>query len=743
MLTIIKSILSKSATAVKSVLLCYSQIFFSNNLWFSSILLCVSFFDIWGGLAGLLAVIFTNLFALIIGFNRNHIKSGYYGFNSLLVGLGIGVYYVPSVEFYFVLLIASLLTLFITMALDGIIGKYGLPFLSLPFLFSLWLITLATRQFGSLEISQRGLYMYNELYAIGGQQLVDGYKQLNNLPMPETLVIYFRSLGAIFFQNSIIAGVLIALGLAIYSRIALSLSLLSFYTAFYFYAFIGADIGQLSHSFVGFNFILTAIAIGGFFIVASRYSYLWVVVLTPLIAVLIASFTTILNVYQLPIYSLPFNIVVILFLYILQFRVKNYKRLQLVVEQNFSPELNLYNQQNYAARFSKSLLFPLELPVRDEWIITQGFDGEITHRGDWRHAWDFEIANEQDKLFHGNGLDKRNYFCYNKPVYAPGDGWVDSIVDSIDDNPIGNVDLEHNWGNTIVIKHADGLYSNISHLLRDNFKVSVGDFVVRGQQIATCGNSGRSPQPHVHFQLQALPFMGSKTIEHPIVHYIEHKEDSFEIHFYDLPKKDQRVSNITPTHTLAKALKFVPGQKISFEVVDESLNTTKTVTWDVLVDYYNQSYLHCPETKATAYYYSDGKVFMFTKYYGSKKSELFNFYLALYRISLGYYPQLLVEDSLPLTLINSKPLMLVQDFAAPFFLFLSSKFSAKYIKKSEDFSKSIVKIQSKVTFGIHRLEFKRILFDLEFTNHGLEQMVVSQRLKKITYTKIDIHRKIN
>ncbi len=734
--------LSTIISALKSVLLSYSQIFFSNNLWFSSILLCVSFFDIWGGLSGLLAIIFTNIFALIIGFNKNHIKSGYFGFNSLLVGLGIGVYYVPSIEFYFVLVIASLLTLFITMMLDGVIGKYGLPFLSLPFLIALWIITLATRQFESLEISQRGLFLYNELYSIGGQQLVDGYKELNNLPIPETLIIYFRSLGAIFFQNSIIAGMLIALGLAIYSRIALTLSLLSFYTAFYFYAFIGADIGQLSHSFVGFNFILTAIAIGGFFIVASRYSYLWVMVLTPLIAVMVAAFTTIFNIYQLPIYSLPFNVMVILFLYILKFRASNFKRLQLVAEQNFSPELNLYNQQNYAARFSKSLLFPLELPVRDEWIITQGFNGDITHRGDWQHAWDFEIANEQDKLYHGNGLDKRNYFCYNKPVFAPGDGWVDSIVDCIDDNPIGNVDLEHNWGNTIVIKHADGLYSNISHLLRDSFKVSVGDFVKRGDQIATCGNSGRSPQPHVHFQLQSLPFMGSKTLEHPMVHYIEHKKESFEIHFYDLPKKDQRVSNINPTQTMVHALKFVPGQKVSFDVTDQSLNTTKTVTWDVLVDYYNQSYLYCPETNSTAYYYSDGKVFMFTKYYGSKKSDLFNFYLALYRISLGYYPQLIVEDSLPLTLINSKPMMIIQDFVAPFFLFLSSKYSAKYIKKSEDFSKSIVKIQTKVTFGIARLVFKRILFDLEFTNHGLEQIVVTQKNKKITYTQIDIHRKI-
>lgn len=742
MLTKIRSIVSTIGTILKSVLLSYSQIFFSNNLWFAGILVMVSFFDLWGGLSGLLAVILANVMALMIGFNRANIKQGYYGFNALLVGLGIGVYYTPSVEFYFILVVAVLLTLFITVMLDGVIGKYGLPFLSLPFLFSLWIITLATRQYENLQISERGIFVYNELYAIGGQRLVNIYRSLNELPIHESFITYFRSLGAIFFQHSVIAGACIALGILLYSRIAFTLSLLSFFTAYYFYSFIGADISQLSHSYVGFNFILTAIGIGGFFIVASRYSYLWVMALTPLIAILVASFTTVLQVYQLAIYSLPFNLVVILFLYILKFRVNANKKLQLVVEQNYSPELNLYNQQNYSARFSKSLFFPFQLPIRDEWTITQGYDGEITHRGDWRHAWDFEIANEENRLFHGSGFDKNSFYCYNKPVYAPGDGVVENIVDCIEDNPIGNVDLEHNWGNTIIIKHAEGLYSNISHLKRDSFKVAIGDYVKRGDVIATCGNSGRSPQPHVHFQLQQLPFVGSKTIQYPIAHYIEQDEGKYKIHFYDVPKKDQKVSNISPTHAILNALKFIPGQKLTFEVTEQTSKQTKTVSWEVLVDYYNHTYLYCAETKSTAYYFSDGKVFMFTKFYGDKKSELFYFYLALYRISLGYYPQLTVEDSLPLTLINRMPILWIQDFIAPLHLFLKSRYTAKYVKKTEDFSKSLVRIQSKVSFGIHGFELRKIMFDIEFTNYGLEKIDFSVGPKKYHYSQVVTHRTI-
>ncbi len=458
---------------------------------------------------------------------------------------------------------------------------------------------------------------------------------------------------------------------------------------------------------------------------------------------LIAAFSEIFNVYQLQIYSLPFNLIVILFLYILRYRVQSSKRLQLVIEQNYSPELNLYNQQNYSARFSKSVYYPLELPVRDEWVVTQGYDGKITHRDEWRHAWDFEIENEQKQFCHGNIFNKNSYFCYQKPVYAPGDGWVENIIDNIDDNPIGNVDLEHNWGNTIIIRHAEGLYCNLSHLKKESFKVSIGDYVKRGDVVALCGNSGRSPQPHVHFQLQSLPYIGSTTIQYPISHYIEHNQKKFKIHFFDIPTKGQRVSNINPTQSIRDALKFVPGQTISFEVTDISANTSKTITWEVLVDYYNNSYLYCSQTKSAAYYHTDGKVFMFTKFYGNKKSELFYFYLSLYRISLGFYQELKIEDALPLALVNLKPLMVIQDFLAPIVLFMHSKYEATYLKKTEDFSKSLINIQSKITFGVHRIELRKILFDLEFTNFGLEKIEFSIKQKKFRYKQINIHRTIN
>jgi len=205
---------------VSSTLNSYTQVFFSNNRIFAFILLIVTFFDLNAGISGLIAVLISNISAYLIGFNRFNIKSGYYGFNSLLVGLGLGIYYQMNLEFILILLFISIFTLFITVMLEGVIGKYRLPYLSISFLFGIWMITLASREFTALAISERGVFMSNELYSLGGGFFVAIYDWFGKLNLHESVVIYFRSLGAIFFQYHLFAGIVIAIGLLIYSRIA-------------------------------------------------------------------------------------------------------------------------------------------------------------------------------------------------------------------------------------------------------------------------------------------------------------------------------------------------------------------------------------------------------------------------------------------------------------------------------------------------------------------------------------------
>jgi murein DD-endopeptidase MepM/ murein hydrolase activator NlpD len=55
-------------------------------------------------------------------------------------------------------------------------------------------------------------------------------------------------------------------------------------------------------------------------------------------------------------------------------------------------------------------------------------------------------------------------------------------------------------GNHIVIEVSSGAYVALCHLRQDSVRVEVGDVVGVADEIARCGNSGNSTEPHVHVQ---------------------------------------------------------------------------------------------------------------------------------------------------------------------------------------------------------------------------------------------------
>jgi len=148
---------------LEGVLYSYSQVFFSKNIILAFTILAITFFDWLAGVSGLIAVLTANLAATLIGFKRNYISQGFYGFNSLLVGLGVGMFYQAGIPFFAVLVFASLLTFLLTIWLEGILGKYGLPYLSWPFLLAIWMVSLATREFTALDISDRGVFFIGSM----------------------------------------------------------------------------------------------------------------------------------------------------------------------------------------------------------------------------------------------------------------------------------------------------------------------------------------------------------------------------------------------------------------------------------------------------------------------------------------------------------------------------------------------------------------------------------------------------
>jgi len=76
-------------------------------------------------------------------------------------------------------------------------------------------------------------------------------------------------------------------------------------------------------------------------------------------------------------------------------------------------------------------------------------------------------------------------------ILAPADGVIETVRPS-----------KKGFGNFMTLRHSFGFMSSYAHLQR--FKVRSGEFVSKGDVIATCGNSGNSTGPHLHYEVRFL-----------------------------------------------------------------------------------------------------------------------------------------------------------------------------------------------------------------------------------------------
>ena len=154
------------------------------------------------------------------------------------------------------------------------------------------------------------------------------------------------------------------------------------------------------------------------------------------------------------------------------------------------------------------------LPFTGMWyVVNGGVNRETSHSWDivgQRYAYDFVMTDETLRRWRTDGKQLADYLCYDQPILAPAAGEIVAIVDGVRDAPgVGtgwlDVFTRHFPGNGVVIRHAEGEYSLLAHLVPGSIPVHVGQRVEPGQLIGRCGNSGHSSEPHLHFQVQDHP----------------------------------------------------------------------------------------------------------------------------------------------------------------------------------------------------------------------------------------------
>nr|WP_294790051.1 urea transporter [uncultured Mucilaginibacter sp.] len=648
----------------RSILNSYAILFFSQNRVLAVLLLLVSFFNPAAGLAGLLATCAAIALVSLLGYNRESTQTGLYSFNALLLGIGFGTFYNYNNAFWLWLLAACLLVVTLTVVLTALLGKYGLPVLSIPFILTFWVVLIAANDYLGMGLQQKESYMLTELNTGANAYVVDFLSRLDKIGFGKYPDLFFRSVSSIFFQNSVIAGIIMSLGLFIHSRIGFSLLCIGFATACFFNYITGIYPEGISHYHLGANFMMVSVAIGGFFLIPSWRSYLWAIITIPVAFLLVNALTKILVIYNLPVFSLPFCLLTIALLYFFMLRVSPGK-LQLTPIQHYSPESNLYQYVNGQERLQDLKYLRLNLPFIGTWTVSQGYDGGITHQDEWGKALDFVITDADNKTYSDTGTRAEHFYCFNKPVLACAGGIVEEVVNHIDDNPIGTVNTGQNWGNTVVIKHVAGFFTKVSHLKKHSVKVKIGDYVNQGDLLGLCGNSGRSPEPHLHFQAQITPYIGSKTLAYPFAYYISDNAGTQKLNSFQIPAEGTKVQPVDINTQLKQAFTWQPGYSAILTGSDG-----KTERVEVFTDAYNHTYLVSKETGASIYFINNGTTLYFTGFYGSKRSLLYYFYLAAYKVVFTADNNIIAHDVYPLQVKSFGAGLWIHDLIAPFYQFI-------------------------------------------------------------------------
>ena len=142
---------------LNALFLSYAEILFIQNRYIGIFLLLVTFLYPNIAIAGVISVSIAILFALFINMHESYIKSGFYIYNPLLVGMSIGYLFAISTLTILLIAIASILTFLFTVVLEKIFAKESLPILSIPFTIVSTIIYLASYNYSNLF----AIYLYN------------------------------------------------------------------------------------------------------------------------------------------------------------------------------------------------------------------------------------------------------------------------------------------------------------------------------------------------------------------------------------------------------------------------------------------------------------------------------------------------------------------------------------------------------------------------------------------------------
>ncbi|AMG19375.1 urea transporter [Staphylococcus saprophyticus] len=281
--------------AIRIVLKNISQVLLLNNAWTGLFILLGLFIGSWKvGVMALIASVIALLLAKRTNYSEEEINTGLSGFNPVLTAIALTLFLVPKWYSLIIILVAIIITMPIGSAFREFFKPFGVPMLTMPYVFVSWLILLMSFQFKFVNADVNILPNAIQEIQFSGHHI-------------QFINAFLSGFSEIFLLKSVLAGTLILIGIFIASRKAGVYAIVANLIGFLAVIVLGANHDQINEGLFGYNVILTVLALGIAF--RTRIQRPISIVLGILLTVVIhAGMTTLLTPYGLPVFTLPFII---------------------------------------------------------------------------------------------------------------------------------------------------------------------------------------------------------------------------------------------------------------------------------------------------------------------------------------------------------------------------------------------------------------------------------------------------
>jgi hypothetical protein len=377
--------------------------------------------------------------------------------------------------------------------------------------------------------------------------------------------MFFRSIGSLMFAPSIEVGLIVVCAILLWSRAAFAAGVMGWIVG----AAVAVGVQDLGVTYywlpAAHNYFVAGMAIGALFILPGHASLLLAGLAGAGASIFDAALQTLFPTFAyLPMAS-ALTIWTGLGTLALAGGRRGFWRNR---SPHSPPEEAWWRDVTWAQRFGRSEPL-LALPVAGVVRIAQGFGGSLSHCEQFRHALDFMHPPAPPPTARGEVAAATS--IWKAAVTAPAAGFVERVRDGVPDNPLGGCNFSESWGNYVCIRLDQGGWALLAHFKQWSIAVQPGARVEIGTYLGTVGNSGRSPVPHLHLQVQDGPDPGASTIPFRIANYQSGPRADEALHEWNAAKVPEQDALVTaaianPTvHSMLASLS--PGS--SLWTVDE------------------------------------------------------------------------------------------------------------------------------------------------------------------------------